>query len=66
MNKAKQEYVIIAVDSDKNVMVIDEIKDSILGDLFDEGFQLETTEIVNVTTGEKKKLLDLSHLANWK
>ena len=65
-NEANQEYVIIAIDADKNVMVIDEIKDSIVGDLFNEGFQLETTEIVNITTGEKKKLLDLSHMTNWK
>lgn len=65
-NKAKQEYVIIAVDSDKNVMAIDEINDDTVGKLYNEGFNLGTTEIVNITTGEKKKLLDLSHLTNWK
>ena len=61
-----ENHVFVAIDAEKNVMAIDEIKDSIVGYLFIEGFQLETTDIVNITTGEKKKLLDLSHLTNWK
>ena len=66
-NNTQKAHRLIAIDSINNVMVIEKISTDFVYDLFEEGFDLPTTEIVNINTGEKKKLLtDLSHLTNWK
>jgi hypothetical protein len=62
----RKAHRLIAIDSSNNVMAIDKLTTEFVSELCDQGFDLHTTEIVNLNTCEKKNLLDMSHLTNWK